>query len=66
MRNRVKILRIVSFVLAMTPNTVFAGGENYPIGARSAAMGNASVTFTDLWAVHHNQAELAGLTSPVA
>jgi len=66
MRNRVKILRIVSFVLAMTPNTVFAGGENYPIGARSAAMGNASVTLSDLWAVHHNQAGLAGLTSPVA
>lgn len=43
----------------------FAGGENYPIGARSAAMGNASVTLSDVWSVHHNQAGLSGIESPV-
>lgn len=37
---------------------VFAGNEDYPIGARSAAMGNASVSFSDMWSAHHNQAGL--------
>lgn len=35
-----------------------AGGEDYPIGARSAAMGNASVSLSDMWSAHHNQAGL--------
>jgi hypothetical protein len=35
-----------------------AGNEDYPIGARSSAMGNASVSFTDMWSAHHNQAGL--------
>lgn len=38
-----------------------AGNENFPVGARSAAMGNASVSFSDVWSVHHNQAGLAFL-----
>lgn len=33
--------------------------DNRHIGARSAGLGNASVTFSDLWSVHHNQAGLA-------
>jgi hypothetical protein len=37
--------------------------ENYPIGSRPAAMGNASVATGDLWSVHHNQAGLALLNS---
>jgi hypothetical protein len=37
--------------------------ENYPIGSRAAAMGNASVATSDLWSVHHNQAGLAFLNS---
>jgi hypothetical protein len=37
---------------------VQAGTEDYPIGARSAAVGNASVTFSDVWSAHHNQAGL--------
>ena len=35
-----------------------ATNENNPIGARSSAMANASVSFTDLWSTHHNQAGL--------
>lgn len=35
-----------------------AGNENFPIGARSAAMGNASVSLSDVWSAHHNQAGL--------
>ncbi|MCW3070509.1 MAG: hypothetical protein JWO44_399 [Bacteroidetes bacterium] len=38
--------------------TAFAGNEDYPIGARSAALGNASVSLSDLWSAHHNQAGL--------
>ena len=50
---------------AMIVNKVHAGGENYAIGARSAAMGNASVTLSDIWSIHHNQAGLAGIKEPV-
>lgn len=35
--------------------------SDFPIGARSAGMANASVALTDIWAVHHNQAALVGL-----
>lgn len=40
-----------------------AGGDNFPVGARSASMGNASVTLSDVWSVQHNQAGLGNLTS---
>ncbi len=35
-----------------------AGNENFPIGARSAAMGNASVSLSDAWSAQQNQAGL--------
>lgn len=35
-------------------------------GARSAAMGNASVALTDCWAIQNNQAALAYIKHPVA
>jgi hypothetical protein len=38
-----------------------AGNDNYPAGARFAAMGNAAVSLSDLWSVQHNQAGLSGL-----
>lgn len=38
---------------------VKANNDNYAIGARSAAMGNASVAMSDLWSAHHNPAGLA-------
>ena len=41
-----------------TVSIVNASNENYPIGARSAAMGNAAVSSSDLWSAHHNQAGL--------
>lgn len=44
----------------------FAGGEHLPVGARSAGLGYASITLTDLWSVRANQAGLAGLEHPVA
>jgi hypothetical protein len=36
---------------------------NYPLGSRAAAMGNAAVTTSDLWSVHHNQAGLASVSA---
>ena len=37
----------------------FAGEDNNPVGARSAAMANASVGLSDVWSNQHNQAALA-------
>lgn len=39
----------------------FSQTSDFPIGARSAGMANASVCLTDLWAIHHNQAAMVGL-----
>ena len=50
------------FILAVLPSlNLKAGSDNYDIGARSGGMANASVTLSDLWSVHHNQAGLARL-----
>ncbi len=35
-----------------------AGNEDFPLGARSSGMGNASVSLSDVWSAHHNQAGL--------
>lgn len=43
-----------------------AGNEDFPIGARSAAMGNASVSLSDVWSAQHNQAGLGFLHSASA
>jgi hypothetical protein len=40
---------------------VKAGNDDLPIGARSAGLANASVTLSDVWSVHHNQAGLGFL-----
>jgi hypothetical protein len=41
----------------------YAGGDNFSVGARSAALGNASVCISDLWSVHNNQAGLGNIRS---
>jgi hypothetical protein len=46
--------------------SLFAGNEDYPIGARSSALGNASVSLSDVWSAHHNQAGLAFVHDPAA
>ena len=38
---------------------LFAANENTPIGGRSAAIANSSVTLSDFWSVQNNQAGLA-------
>ncbi len=54
-----QLLLLVSILLITICG--FAQTSDFPIGARSAGMANASVTLTDIWAVHHNQAALVGL-----
>lgn len=51
----------LGLLLLFIPFTTFGSGENYLIGARSAGMAHASVTLSDLWSAHHNQAGLAGV-----
>ncbi len=38
--------------------------DNWPVGARSAGMANASVVLNDIWSAHHNQAGLAFFENP--
>ena len=44
------------------PTFLFAGNDNIHFGGRSAGMGHASVTLSDVWSSHHNQAGLGWLT----
>ena len=58
-----KFLHIILFITAMFSLDAKGGNDNMPIGGRSAGMGSSSVTLCDFWAVHNNQAGLAGFTS---
>lgn len=51
-----KIYLLLLSILAIQSSQ--AWNENNPIGARSSGMGNASVSFGDVWSAHHNQAGL--------
>jgi outer membrane receptor protein involved in Fe transport len=59
-----KILTLL--ILLWACGVAIAGGEQWPVGARFAGMGHASLTLVDLWSVRSNQAGLAGLEHPVA
>jgi hypothetical protein len=50
--------------LFFLPFAVMAGNDNLPVGARSAGLAHTSVTLTDVWSTHHNQAGLAYLDAP--
>ena len=52
-----KKITIILFLIAFAFCSK-AGNENFSIGARSSAMGNASVSLSDVWSAHHNQAGL--------
>ena len=49
-------------LLICFPTFILAGNDNIHIGGRSAGMGHASVTLSDVWSSHHNQAGLGWLT----
>jgi len=49
----------------LAPNLARAQAD-VPMGARAAALGNASVTLPDVWALHNNVAGIARLAQPEA
>lgn len=53
-----RILLLGSLILTIA-GSVLAQKDNVPVGARSAALGNASVTLDDFWSLHNNQAGMA-------
>jgi hypothetical protein len=54
-------MKWVKFLLFLTlVKGLFAQGWQ-PMGSRSMALGNASVTINDVWAYHHNPAALIGI-----
>ena len=53
--------KLLLLVFAFISVNGLAQTSDFPIGARSAGMANASVSLTDLWAIHHNQAAMVGL-----
>jgi hypothetical protein len=65
MMNKNFPLFIIRYSLFIIP---FCGqaADNYPVGGRSAALANASITITDLWACFNNQAALAYLSKTTA
>lgn len=46
--------------------SAYAGNDNLPFGARSAGLANASVTLSDVWSAHHNQAGLGWIKKATA
>ncbi|RUT79330.1 hypothetical protein [Ancylomarina longa] len=54
--------RIFLLLLLISPLQLFATNENRVAGARSDAMGKASVAIVDIWSGFNNQASLARLT----
>lgn len=62
----IRNLFLSSVILLAICSEALAGGEYRKAGARSAAMGNASVTIADVWSGFNNQAGLARAESPIA
>ena len=53
-------MRIIKLLFIILLFTLQVYSQDQPIGGRSAGMAGASVTLTDFWSVHNNQAALAG------
>jgi hypothetical protein len=62
MRASIHHIRVAGLLLALlffaTTCPLSASNDNYPAGARAAAMGNVSVMIPDFWSNWHNQAGL--------
>jgi hypothetical protein len=61
-----KIIAVILFFSTLTAPSAKAGNDNTPVGGRSSAMGSASVSVSDFWSVHNNQAGIAGFTNKAA
>lgn len=53
-------------ILICLPTFLFAGNDNIHFGGRSAGLAHASVTLSDVWSTHNNQAGLGWLTNAEA
>jgi hypothetical protein len=49
---------LLALLLFAATCSLSASNDNYPAGARAAAMGNVSVMYPDFWSIWHNQAGL--------
>jgi hypothetical protein len=58
-----KIILCCLVLLNALSLSIFASNDNITLGARSAALGGASVTLSDLWSTQNNQAGLARMDS---
>ncbi len=54
-----KHLKCILLLIVFWQLHTSASNNNLPLGARSAALGGASVTLNDLWSTQNNQAGLA-------
>ena len=61
-----RLLFVFWSLTSLTTKISYAGNDNYPLGARSAGIANASVTMTDIWASANNQAGLCYLERATA
>lgn len=59
------LLLYIAAVCWLAPGLARAQAD-VPTGARAAALGNASVTLPDVWALHNNVAGIASLAQPEA
>jgi hypothetical protein len=50
--------------LALNAMAVVAGNDHVPLGARAAALSNASVCLEDVWSLHNNISGIAKLQKP--
>jgi hypothetical protein len=60
-------MRHLYFALSFAAATpLIAGGDQVPVGARFAGMGNAGLTLTDVWSIRMNPAGIASLEQATA
>lgn len=62
--NFMKLFSVLSGLIIFT-YSLYAGNENWSLGAKQAGMGFTGTVLSDVWSSSHNQAGLARLTVPV-
>src|SRR5436190_9064173 len=62
---RLRLPCLIAIILIASLN-LFAGGDNSTMGGRSMALGNASVTIQDEWALFNNISGIAGIKKNVS
>lgn len=53
-----RFILVLVFILFLATLNTSASNDNYPAGARAAALSNVAVMYPDFWSVWHNQAGL--------